>query len=164
MAKKHQAPKGKGKASTSTTAALFSEGPPRLAIFGSRTLLSTKVFDFMVSEITRLAPAEIVTAAEPAGVCELAQKAAKQLKIPLKVHYADNDKYAAGKYERRSIAVLSSCDICLFLHDGTSKGTKNEIAVAKRLKKPFIYHKIQVAIEDLNTGDVFNFPTLAPWP
>jgi hypothetical protein len=119
----------------------------KLAIFGSRTLFGKETERVILAEIEKHNPKVIITAAEPQGVCLMAKEIAAKLSIPLKVFFADNNKYAAGKYEHRSKEVLKDCDHCIFVHDGISKGTKNEIQVAKKLGKEFTYHLIKEDIE-----------------
>ena len=75
-------------------------------------------------------------------MCEEARQISKQLCIPLKVHFIDNDKYAAGKYEHRSKAILKETDFCIFIHDGKSKGTSNEIKMCEKLGVEYKYHKL----------------------
>lgn len=62
-----------------------------------------------------------------------------------------NERYAAGKYHHRSVAVLSECDYCLFIHDGVSSGTINEYKLAIKLHVKHEYHvvKSDMAIEPI---------------
>lgn len=116
----------------------------KLLIFGSRTLTGQSVKEIIIDQIAIHKPDMIITAGEPEGVCEMAREVAKHLAIPLKLHFVDNAKYATGKYHMRSIAALKDCDFCLFIHDGTSKGTANEIVEAKKLNVPYSYDLVEV--------------------
>ena len=39
--------------------------------------------------------------------------------------------------------VIRECDYCVFIHDGKSIGTRNEMEIAKKLNKPFAYHLVK---------------------
>lgn len=132
----------------------------KLAIFGSRTLFSDFAKHEIEKEINLLYDKieYIITAAEPDGICKLAQEIAKEKCIPIKLYYADNKKYAAGKYEKRSEFVISECDLILFYHDGKSKGTLNEIKVAEKLKKESKYFVLPV-VEGLFDWTINNVKT-----
>lgn len=108
----------------------------KMAIFGSRTLSGEKVIEIIVNSVQTFEPESIITSGETLGVCEEARICSRYLAIPLKVYWLDESK-CAGKYHHRSIAVLTECDKCLFIHDGKSKGTLNEIEVAQKLGKPY---------------------------
>ena len=105
----------------------------RLAIFGSRSLYGSSVRAVIAEYIENHNVTEIITAGEPQGVCDEARNVSKELSIPVKMHWLNAKERCAGKYHWRSIAVLLDCDLCLFLHDGKSKGTANEIKVAVKL-------------------------------
>ena len=108
----------------------------RMAIFGSRTLIGDAVQETIMNGIAARRCTMLVTAGEPDGVCAEARAVAKKLSIPLTLHWLQPKERAAGKYHHRSAAVLRDCELCLFIHDGKSRGTKNEIALAKKLKVP----------------------------
>jgi hypothetical protein len=108
----------------------------KLAIFGSRSLKCEKTAQVIVRAIEKYNPSVIITAGETLGVCELARIIARITSVPLKLYWL-NEKRCAGKYHWRSVGVLNECDFCLFIHDGKSKGTKNEIDVCKKMNKLF---------------------------
>lgn len=115
-----------------------------LAVFGSRTLYGQPVIALIEKHASSLRAKLIVTAAEPAGVCKSAQKYAQSKSIPLQVHFLDKVKYARGVWEHRSDHVICASDLVLFIHDGKSKGTYNEVLRAIRFKKPFIYERLSL--------------------
>jgi len=115
----------------------------RLLIFGSRTLADQRVKDVIVAEIEKHQPSVLVTAGEPAGVCEVARELAKELAIPLSLHYL-NLKHNQGKYHHRSVNALKDCDHCVLIHDGASLGTKNELVLAKKMLVPYTYHELRI--------------------
>jgi hypothetical protein len=93
----------------------------------------------------------IVTAGEPQGVCHEARTVAQERSLPLTLHWLQPKERAAGKYHWRSVAVLSDCDLCLFLHDGKSAGTRNEIKIAVKRGVP---HEVVVLTPAVTTEDL----------
>ncbi len=115
----------------------------KLAIFGSRTLTDERVENTIQDYIDKFQPECIITSGETSGVNEIARNKARENKITLVLEFANNKKYAQGKYEKRSIAILKRADMALFIHDGNSKGTKNELAICKKMNKPYEYIRIE---------------------
>lgn len=113
-----------------------------LAVFGSRSLKDDRVLKVIKKYVESLQAGVIVTAAEPAGVCSMAQRFARAEKIPLQVHFLQLDKYARGMHEHRSDDVIKASDVVLLIHDGDSKGTYNELLRAIHFGKPFIYERL----------------------
>ncbi len=123
----------------------------RLGIHGSRTLDDERVKIIILEEIGTHNPTMIVTHAEPGGVCEVAKKVCKALAIPLKVHFL-NFKYLRGAFEHRSIDVIRDSDHSIFIHDGQSKGTMNELALAKKMKAPHTFYELESAAYQQSVG------------
>lgn len=112
----------------------------KLSVHGSRTLKDERVRIILLEEIERLQVEEIVTHGEPEGVCAVARALCKEKAIPLKLHFL-NFKYLRGAFERRSKAVLRDAGFAVFIHDGKSKGTSNEITLAEKMNIPHaVYH------------------------
>lgn len=132
----------------------------RLAIFGSRTLSDERVEELIQLKIDELKPECIITSGETSGINEIARAKAKENKIRLVLEFANNKKYAAGKYEHRSIEILKQCEFAIFIHDGQSKGTLNELAIAKKMRKRYEYIKLDYHYEaDLNWDELkFEWP------
>ena len=105
----------------------------RLAIFGSRTLTGPAAIQAVIDGIIRNQPTAIVTAGEPAGVCSVAQEAARLYCIPLTLHWLDKKHRCAGAWHHRSKNVLRDCEAVLIVHDGKSKGTANEKTLAEKM-------------------------------
>jgi len=124
-----------------------------LAFQGSRILDSQKVIEIIKMEIEKHNPEYVITSGEASGVCEKTREYCKRNGIPLKLHFLQK-KYARGIYHHRSIAVIKESSFCVFIHDGKSKGTQNEIEIAKKLNKPMSYHKVKdEGIEPLGSID-----------
>ena len=110
----------------------------KLGIFGSRTLKDDRVKMLILDEIDKIGADTIVTTQEPLGVCTVAQNVAKEHHYILELHFLDF-KYRTGAYEHRSDNVIKSADKILLIHDGSSKGTFNELERVKHFKKPYRY-------------------------
>lgn len=126
-----------------TSSIKIPETVRNLLFFGSRTLDHSLVDSLIVSCITKYKPTHILTAKEPKGVCALTQTIAQRLSIPCLTFSVNREKYAKGMWEHRSKEALSACDYAIFIHDGTSKGTQNEIELAIKMQKPYEYHKVE---------------------
>jgi len=117
-------------------------GARRLAVFGSRTLTGDAVAEIILEAVDRLKPSAIVTAAEPSGVCDMARQIAAAIPLPLHLHFLDKGHRAAGAWEARSQSVYRNADAVLLIHDGASKGTANETALAFKMGLPHEYRRI----------------------
>jgi hypothetical protein len=115
----------------------------RLAVFGSRTLSGGPVIDAILKAIDEFNPTALVTSGEPHGVCEVARNAARELPLPLHLHFLDKMHRERGAWHWRSVAVYMDCDHVLLIHDGTSQGTANELALAIKMKVPYTYIKLE---------------------
>lgn len=119
-----------------------SERPrSRLAVCGSRTLADERVKIILLEEIAAGAT-EIVTHAEPEGVCATARELCREKAIPPKLHFL-NFRYLRGAFEHRSRDVFRDCDRCVFIWDGVSKGTHNELKMCRRMGIPHSLHELE---------------------
>ena len=123
----------------------------RLSIHGSRTLTDERVKIIILEEIEKHNPTAIITHAEPGGVCEVARELCRERAIPLKLHFL-NFKFLRGAFEHRSIDVIRDSDHSVFIHDGKSKGTSNELKLAKKMHAPYSYHELEPAEHDKSVG------------
>ena len=130
----------------------------KLSVHGSRTLQDERVKIILIEEIEKYGVTEIVTHAEPEGVCEVARRLAKERAIPLKLHFL-NFKYLRGAFEHRSKDVFKDCDRAIFIHDGKSKGTSNEVKLAEKLGVPYTYQKLDRTNYKASVG----FDIEVPW-
>jgi hypothetical protein len=130
----------------------------RLSIHGSRTLKDERVKIIIMEEIHKHNPDGIVTHAEPGGVCAVARKLCKELAIPLTVHFL-NFKYLRGAFEHRSKAVLNDSNFSVFIHDGKSKGTANELKLAKKMGMNTSEYTLPPAEFESSVG----FPIIEDW-
>ena len=126
-----------------------------LSFSGSRTLDYDKVRDLIVKEIKKHNPKIVITHGEPAGVCQLVQEECKKLGVPLLLFFIEK-KYGRGIYHVRTIKLMKMSNYAIFIHDGESKGTNNELEVAKKFKIPYTYHRIEID-EDWSDELLINF-------
>ncbi|WP_028575045.1 hypothetical protein [Desulfonatronovibrio hydrogenovorans] len=130
----------------------------KLSVHGSRTLKDERVEILLREEIQRYGITHIVTHAEPEGVCGVVRELCKTLAMPLTLHFL-NFKHLRGAFEHRSKAVLKGGDRAIFIHDGVSRGTSNELALARKMDMKFTYHQIDIAKHESSVG----FPIEKEW-
>lgn len=123
----------------------------KLSIHGSRSLSDERVKIIIMEEIKKHEPTTLVTYAEPGGVCEIARDLCKEIALPLKLHFL-NFRYLRGAFEHRSKDAIADSDHCIFIHDGKSKGTLNEMKLAKKMRIPFDHHELPPAEHDKSVG------------
>ena len=123
----------------------------KLSVHGSRTLSDERVKIILLEEIKEHGVTQIVTHAEPEGVCAVARQLCRDLAIPLKLHFL-NFKYLRGAFEHRSIDVLNDSDRAVFIHDGKSKGTANELKLAQKRGLPYRYEELEQTIYKSSVG------------
>lgn len=123
----------------------------KLSVHGSRTLNDERVKILLMEEIEAHGITGIVTHGEPDGVCRVARDLCREKSIPLTLHFL-NFKYLRGAFEHRSIDVLKGSDRAIFIHDGKSKGTSNEVKLAEKLKVPYAYHRIEKTEHKTSVG------------
>lgn len=123
----------------------------KLSVHGSRTLKDERVKILLMEEIEQFGVTEIVTHAEPDGVCRVARDLCREKAIPLKVHFL-NFKYLRGAFEHRSRDVLADADRAIFIHDGESRGTSNEVKLAQKMNIPYSYHHLQKTAYETSVG------------
>lgn len=116
----------------------------RLSVHGSRSLSDERVKILLLEEIAAHGVTALVTHGEPDGVCRVARDLCREIAMPLHLHYL-NFKRKRGAFAWRTVAVLADCDRCIFIHDGKSKGTANELGMAIRDAKPHSLHTLPPA-------------------
>ena len=124
--------------------------PKKLGVFGSRSLFDERVL-ILIKEKMNEGFTHILTCQEPGGVSECAQKIAKQYGYPLQCHFL-NMQYLRGAFEQRSKEIIIEADEFLFVHDGQSKGTANELALVKKSGKPFTYEVLEKSEHSKSVG------------
>jgi len=123
----------------------------KVGVFGSRSLKDERVKTIILEKLIELKATKIITSQEPQGVCEVAQRIAKQYGYPLELHFL-NDQYLRGMFEQRSKEIIAEVDYLIFIHDGISKGTFNEITLYKKTGKPYHYEVLEQTKYDRSVG------------
>lgn len=105
----------------------------KLAIVGSRNFTNYEIVEETLSTLEEPIT-EIISGGAP-GADSLAEDWAKKQNIPITVHKADWAKYGRAAGPKRNKKIIEDCDICIAFWDGTSKGTKNAIALSQKAGK-----------------------------
>jgi hypothetical protein len=119
----------------------YIEKHARVSFHGSRSLTSKQCVPIIQDVVDRLQAEVIVTHGEPEGACEYARKFAKKNGITLICHHLQHWRMA-GQFHWRSVSVLEDSERAVFLHDGKSDGTANELKLAKKMGISFDYYKL----------------------
>lgn len=114
----------------------------RVSFHGSRTLQMSDVEPIFKNLVTELQIETVVTHGEPTGACAHIRELCKKSGMKLMLHHLDKSK-AQGMHHWRSVAVLDDSEFAVFLHDGVSSGTSNELALALKRDMHHRYYVLQ---------------------
>lgn len=116
----------------------------KLAFQGSRSLKKKKeeILKIIELEIKKHDPKLVITSGEPDGVCRITQYYCRLNGITLKLYHLNCRKHAKGAFYNRSKAIIEDADYIIFIHDGKSKGTRNELNLARKFGKLYKYYII----------------------
>ena len=111
----------------------------KLMVCGSRSITDT---DWIYRQIDACVSENhfediIIIEGDAQGVDKAAGLWAEQHGYQIKKHPADWNKYGRGAGFVRNKEMVESCDFCLILWDGKSKGTKHDLELCQKLEKPF---------------------------
>jgi hypothetical protein len=123
----------------------------KVGIFGSRSLKDERVKTIILEKIKEVNATLILTCQEPQGVSEVAQRVCKEYGFPLQLHFL-NMQYLRGAFEQRSKEIVAESDYFIIIHDGESKGTRNEKVLVEKTGKPFHYEVLEPTIYDRSVG------------
>lgn len=120
------------------------ENKLKLAFQGSRSLKKKReeVLKIIETEIQKYNPEVVITSGEPDGVCRLTQLYCRRNGITLKLYHSNFKKYARGAFYNRSKAIIDDADYIILIHDGKSRGTRNELNLVRKFGKPYKYYKL----------------------
>ena len=123
----------------------------RVGVFGSRSLKDERVKTIILEQIKEVNATKILTCQEPQGVSEVAQRVCKDYGYPLQLHFL-NMQYLRGAFEQRSKEIIAESEYFIIIHDGESKGTRNEKILVEKSGKPFHYEVLEPTIYDRSVG------------
>jgi hypothetical protein len=129
----------------------------KLLVFGSRGIDNDEAEQVLIEHLTHYPDVTLLTAADPSGACEVARNFARAKAIPLTLFFLDAKRNGRGKYHVRSVNALQACDSVLFIYDGISRGTRNEIALAEKLSIPFTIKHASHQQDELQGWDTLTF-------
>lgn len=109
----------------------------KLAIVGSRSFTDYEKFKFHITMLFNIQSIKLIITGGAIGADSLAERFAKENDIPINIIKPDWDKYGKSAGMLRNIDIISSADEALIFWDGISKGTKNDIELAEKYKKPY---------------------------
>jgi hypothetical protein len=118
----------------------YIEKHSRISVHGSRSLSQGQCLPVLRDIAERLQAECIVTHGETDGACEWARQFAKREGLQLVTHHLQHWRQA-GQFHWRSVAVLEDSERAIFLHDGKSDGTANELVLAKKMGIAYEYYK-----------------------
>lgn len=120
----------------------MSEARVVLGFFGTRYLDGDSHYNLIADEVVKHNPQYIVTSGETEGISMLARRYARKEAIPLKLYFL-NRTHGRGQHDQRSRGIVEEATHIILIHDGQSTGTANELALVKKLKKPYTYHLVK---------------------
>lgn len=114
----------------------------RVSFHGSRDLLKKHCAPVILDVLDRHQVETAVTHGEPHGACEFVREIAKEKAVSLKLHHLQKHRLA-GMFHWRSTAVLEDGENAIFMHDGISDGTANELKLCKKMGLPYEYYLLE---------------------
>jgi hypothetical protein len=103
-----------------------------IAIVGSRDYPDLEAVRTFVRALPKYAT---VISGGARGVDSVAEDEAKKCGLSLIIHRADWDKHGKAAGVIRNKLIVEDCDELMAFWDGTSRGTKNSVDLAKKLGK-----------------------------
>lgn len=111
------------------------EHPIILGIVGSRGFLDYERLVFEVNNILKTRYITEIVTGGAVGADSLAERYAKERKIPVKIFKPDWDQLGSAAGPIRNKQIIENCDLLIAFWDGKSKGTKSSIDIANKKKR-----------------------------
>ena len=118
----------------------------KLMVCGSRTIVDK---DFIYKKIDEYvaknfsAEEIIIIEGEARGVDSIAKQWAIDHNKKIEAYPANWDLYGKSAGYRRNVDMVKTCDHCLIIWDGKSKGTKHDIDLCTKYKKPYTLYIVE---------------------
>ncbi len=106
-----------------------------LAIVGSRTFTDYELLSRAVLSNFNFSKIDLIISGGANGADTLAEIFANKFNIPLQIFYPDWNVYGKRAGFIRNKLIIENSAVVYAFWDGKSKGTKNSIDLAKKLKK-----------------------------
>jgi len=119
-----------------------NDGQVVLGFFGTRYFDGDRFYQLIAEEVAQHQPDYIVTSGESEGVSMLARRYARKEGVPLKLHFLSR-RHGRGMHDQRSKGIARDATHLIIIHDGQSTGTANELAITKKMGKPYTYHLVE---------------------
>lgn len=115
----------------------------KLAIVGSRGFQDYDALVEFIDMVIKENDYEVteVISGGAKGADRLGELWAKTRGYPVTIYQAEWDKYGKSAGFRRNYDIIQGCDVVFAFWDGESKGTKHDLELAEKFRKPiFLYN------------------------
>ena len=111
----------------------------KFAIVGSRSITDINLVNLILDSILFIfgKPLQIISGGA-IGIDNIGENWAKENNIDINIIKPDWIKYGKKAGFIRNEDIISNCDICIAIWDGSSKGTKHDIELCTKYKKDLI--------------------------
>lgn len=111
----------------------------KIAVIGSRKFVD---YEFLAEKLKFLTDTDTIVSGGAKGADSLAARYATKNNVNLTVFPADWEKYGRSAGYKRNVQIIDESDSVIAFWDGSSKGTKHSIDIAKKQGKHLIIHLI----------------------
>jgi YspA, cpYpsA-related SLOG family len=106
-----------------------------VAVIGSRGFHNYTLLCKTLDGLRRHATIQRLTSGGARGADTLAERYAREHRLPIDVLRPDYARHGKGAPLRRSVDIITACDFVVAFWDGRSPGTRHAITEAKRQRK-----------------------------
>lgn len=126
----------------------------KVAIVGSRTINDEDLVVKFIEESHSFDPTyDKIISGGSRGVDSIAEKYAKANKIRTVIFVPNWEKYGEQAGFIRNSDIISKCEKCIIIWDGSSELTKNDIELCEEMRKPCYIYDISKDLKyEINTG------------
>lgn len=110
----------------------------KIAVIGSRGFPEPWRIDALIDFIAEAFPGAVIVSGGARGVDSWAEARAKQHGLEVQVFIPDWDRFGRGAGMIRNADIIKAADYVIGFWDGSSKGTKHSIDLARTLGKPLL--------------------------
>lgn len=123
----------------------------KLAIVGSRTFNDYDMLIDFINDKYNIDEITHIVSGGARGADSLGERFAEEFNKELIVFPAEWKKYGKSAGFKRNVDIIQNCDECVCFWDGESHGTKHDIELCTKMKKPYkvCYYKTYQQIKDI---------------